>query len=340
MKRLLSYFLLLTFGLLVHVPSIHAADNHSELAGGYTIEGIPNKNQIDKNVSYFYLDEKPGATDTIKVKLINDSSERKILNIKVTNANTNINGLIDYTGTLKDSKALKVPLNSIISPKTQEVKVNPKSDAEATFNIKMPKKKQKGIILGGIVVSEKQNKTQNKQNMSIGSTYSYTLGVLLTNKPSEPIKQNISVQLESVKAILSDGKKVVQANILNPNPYLFGEATVSGKIMNKDETKVIQETKKEHVKIAPQSVYPFQFDWKKENLKPGIYVFIGKVKTNNDEWTFRREFTITDETAQKINKESVFKVQIPNWLKIIVILLIILSVTDLIYIIVTRKKNS
>lgn len=339
MKRLLSYCSLLIFTLLINIQVVHAADSKSELMGGYTIEGVPNKNQIDKNVNYFYLDEQPGAEDKIKVKLINDSSEQKVLNVKVTNANTNINGLIDYTGTIKDSKALKVPLTSIVTPKSQEVKVAPKSEAEATLNIKMPKEKQQGIILGGIVVSEKQDKDQNKENMAVGNTYSYTLGVLLTNEPSASIKQNKSVQLESVKAILSDGKKVVQADILNPNPYLFGEATVSGKIMNKDETKVIQETKKEHVKIAPQSVYPFQFDWKKEELRAGTYVFIGKVKTNDHEWNFKKEFTITDDVAKKINKESVFKIQIPKWLTISTVIIGIITILDLIYVILRRKKH-
>lgn len=172
----------------------------------------------------------------------------------------------------------------------------------------------------------------------MGNTYSYTLGVLLTNDPSIEIKQNKSVELESVGAILSDGKKVVQANILNPNPYLFGEAIVSGKIMNEKETETIQETKKENVKMAPQSVYPFQFDWKKEELKPGSYVFEGKVKTNDNEWTFKKKFMITSEKAKEINTKSVFKVYIPNWITYSVYILVVISVVGTIYIIVRRKQ--
>jgi len=54
-------------------------DVNAEENGGYTIEGALNEHQIDKNVSYFYLDEQPGIQDQIKVKLINDSATEKTL---------------------------------------------------------------------------------------------------------------------------------------------------------------------------------------------------------------------------------------------------------------------
>lgn len=66
--------------------------------------------------------------------------------------------------------------------------------------------------------------------------------------------------------------------------------------------------------IAPYSSFPFQFDWKKENLKPGIYRFVGKATSGDKEWLFEDEFEITGKQAKKFNKESVFKVYIPTWL--------------------------
>ncbi|HHJ5066841.1 TPA: DUF916 and DUF3324 domain-containing protein [Enterococcus hirae] len=340
MKKWFTYITVIAFSLFIGTQGIHAEDSSGGLMGGYTIEGIPNEHQIDKNVSYFYLEEHPNDTDQIKVKLINDSNDSKVLNIKVTNANTNSNGLVDYTGLLKDHKLLKEPLNSIVKPQKEEVTLAPKSEEIVTFDLKMPSEKQDGIILGGIVVSESKDKSEKNENMAVGNTYSYTLGVLLTNDPNVKINQNISVELENVGAILSNGRKIVQANILNPNPYIFGEATVSGKIMNEDETKVIQEAKKESVKIAPLSVFPFQFDWKKENLKPGTYIFEGLVKTSDNQWKFKKAFTITSEEANKINDESVFKVYIPNYLTYSVIIIGIITLIDTIYIILRKRKNN
>ncbi|MDQ8322411.1 DUF916 and DUF3324 domain-containing protein [Enterococcus faecium] len=337
MKKWITYCILSFFSLSTNI--VYAEQNSSNLMGGYSIEGIPNEHQIDKNVSYFYLDEQPEEKDQIKVKLINDSSSEKTLEVKVTNANTNLNGLVDYTGTLKDHDSLKTPLTSIVKPQENEVKVAPKSEVETTLDLQMPSEKQEGIILGGVVVSEKQDKNNNNKNVAVGNTYSYTLGVLLTNDKEVKMNQNKSVELEKVGAILSDGRKVVQADILNPNPYIFGEATVSGKIMDEQETETIQETKKENVKLAPQSVYPFQFDWEKEDLKPGNYVFEGKVKTEDNEWNFKKKFTITDTEAKKINEESVFKIHIPKWLQYSAVISSTVTVIGTIWLFISRGRK-
>ncbi|HGF7575289.1 TPA: DUF916 and DUF3324 domain-containing protein [Enterococcus hirae] len=341
MKRWFTYGVLSFLSLSIGICNVDAETNSNEPMGGYTIEGIPNDHQIDKNVGYFYLNEQPGEKDQLKVKLINDSSSEKTLNVKVTNANTNLNGLVDYTGTLKDHESLKYPLTSIVTPQENEVKIAPKSEVETTLNLQMPSNQQEGIILGGVVVSEKQDKTEKNQNLAVKNTYSYTLGVLLTNNNEVKINQNKSVELENVGPILSDGKKVVQANLLNPHPYIFGEASVSGKILNEEETQTIQESKKESVKIAPYSIFPFQFDWKKEDLKPGNYVFEGKIKTEDNEWSFKRKFKITETEAKKINKESVFKIQIPDWLEYSAFVSIIVTFLGTIWLIIVRgrKKN-
>ncbi|EGP5661820.1 DUF916 and DUF3324 domain-containing protein [Enterococcus faecium] len=339
-NHLISITMLTALIMLISLPlSVNAQDDKSEVMGGYTIEGVPNEHQIDKNVSYFYLNEQPGEKDRIKVKLINDSNSEKILNVKVTNANTNLNGLVDYTGTLKDHESLKYPLTSIVIPQENEVTLAPKSEVETTLDLKMPSEKQEGIILGGVVVSEKQNETEKNKSVAVKNTYSYTLGVLLTNNNEVKINQNKSVELENVGPILSDGKKVVQANLLNSHPYIFGEASVSGKILNEEETQTIQESKKESVKIAPYSIFPFQFDWKKEELKPGNYVFEGKVKTEDNEWSFKKKFKITETEAKIINKKSVFKIQIPEWLTYTALITSIVTIGGTVWLVVRKRRK-
>lgn len=312
-------------------------DSSAELAGGYTIEGMPNEHQIDKNVTYFFLNEQPGEKDKIKVKLINDSNKEKVLNVKVTDAATNSNGLIDYTGNSKNNKIMKTPLTSIVIPEKKEVKLPPKSEVETTLDVQMPEKKQEGIVLGGVVVSEKLNDKKDNKNIALSNIYTYTIGIILTNDQHVEIYQNKSVELSKVEAKLSDGKKIVQADILNPNPYIFGEATVFGRILEND--KVIQEEKKEHVKIAPFSIYPFQFDWKKDKLQAGTYIFEGKVTTSDNEWNFKQKFTISDKDAKEIDSNSVFKVHIPNWLSFSLIFISVLAIGNLIFVIVRRKRS-
>ncbi|MBK5028601.1 DUF916 and DUF3324 domain-containing protein [Enterococcus faecium] len=316
MKKKISFilFTLLCFSNWL-TSSVHAEENQSS-QGGYSIEGIANEHQISSDVSYFYLYETPGSTDQLKVKLINQSDSEKILQVKVTNANTNSNGLIDYTGKLPDHQTLKTPLTSLLKPKEEHVTVPAHSEKIATLDLAMPPKEQSGIILGGIVVSDITDNQTEESQLSVGNTYSYTLGVVLTNDKEGKISvdNGIDITLEKVEAKSVSGKRIVQADILNDNPYMLEQSTVEGKILSEKGNKVLKERKVENVRMAPYSVYPFQFDWEKENLEAGTYIFKGSVKTANDTWEFTKTFTITDKETKEINKKSVFNVQIPSWL--------------------------
>lgn len=314
------------------------SSSSSQLAGGYTIEGVPNEHQLDKNVSYFYLKENPGDKDQVKVKLTNDSSEEKTLEVKVTNANTNANGLIDYTGQLKDHRSLKYPLTSMAKATQKEVKVPAKSSVETAVDIQMPKQTLPGVTIGGITVSEKQSEKKKQNELSIGNVYTYTIGLVVTNESVVEPKKNVSVALDHVGAVLFDGRKMVQADILNPNPYMFTDATVKGKIYEKGATKALKEQEKSNVSIAPYSVYPFQFDWEKEELKAGTYVFKGTVEANGKTWNFDQEFDISAEKAKTINHDAVVKIYIPSWLTYSSYGLSVVSILGTIYLFLRRKK--
>lgn len=338
MKKWFIYGICL-LSLLNSSMNVLAEDSSSQLAGGYTIEGIPSERQLDKNASYFYLKELPGETDQVKIKLTNDSEKEKTLEVKITNANTNSNGLIDYTGQVKDHPSLKNPLSSIARPSQKEVNVPAKSSVDTTIMIKMPKQTLPGIIAGGIVVSEKQEKEKEKKELSLRNIYTYTLGLVLTNESQvEPMK-NVSVLLDKIGAVLFDGRKIIQADILNPNPYVFSNATVKGEIFGGNNSKPIKSQEKTNVSIAPYSVYPFQFDWKKESLKPGKYLFKGSVSAKEKTWEFEKAFEITAEKAKKINKESVFKIYLPNWLTYSYYVLGLLSILGTIYLVYRRKNK-
>lgn len=336
MKKLVKF--LGICGLLTGVFSSTVYASEETEPGGYTIEGISNKNQLDPNVGYFYLHENVDAEDSVKVKLINSSDSDKKLNVKITNANTNANGIIDYTGKLKDHTSLKVPLTSIANVTEKEVVVPKESSVETEIKIKMPEEKLSGVVVGGIVVSEKTSESSSTEKIALNNTYSYTLGLVVTNENKVELNKNVSVELDSVGATLFDGKKVIQADILNPNPYIFSKATVKGKILEKESRKLVKQEEKENINIAPYSVYPFQFDWKKEDLKPGKYIFSGSVEANGKSWKLEKEFEITSGKAKKINKESVYKIYIPNWLTYSIYSLVVLSVGGTIYLFI-RKRN-
>lgn len=319
------------------VPSY--ADESTDTMGGYSVEGIPNTHQVDLNAGYFDLSEQPGEKDQLKVKLVNNSDKDKSLKVTVTNGNTNSNGIVDYTGDSKDHSSLKTPLTSILKATQDTVTVPKHSEVETTLELSMPKEKFEGIILGGIVISDDTESNKKSDGMSMGNIYNYTLGVVIRNNAKTEVYKNVSVELETIETKLDYGKKVVQVNFLNPNPYILGEATVEGKILDEESGKVLQEQAKDKVVIAPNSVYPFQFDWQKEEIKPGNYVFEGVVKTKDQEWKFSHKFSIEEETAKELNEKTAFKVHIPNWLKMASIVLFVLMISFTIWAVIKKKKG-
>lgn len=316
LKKKLSRCLLLFTIVFSFAQSniVLAEDKVNETVGGFSVEGIPNANQLDKNSSYFYLKEEPNTTDKLTIKLNNSSNKDKVLDIKVVDANTNSNGIIDYTGSLKNNKTLKLPLTSMVKPKEKEVTVPKNSSVETKLTVSMPAEKFSGVVLGGVVVSEKKDKEKLKEG-TVGNEYSYTIGIVLTNENKVELFKNISVELEKVGPVLSAGKKVVQADILNPNPYVFSKAEVTGTVYEEGSSTKLKESTMQNVSIAPYSTLPFQLDWQKEDLKPGNYVFKCSVKTAENTWNFEKKFEIKNNEAKEINTESVFKVILPNWFK-------------------------
>ncbi|EGP4754762.1 DUF916 and DUF3324 domain-containing protein [Enterococcus faecium] len=335
MNKIFKLLCISFLSLSLSSPTAYA----SEVTGGYTIEGIPNENQLDPNLGYFYLHESANTEDAVQVKLINSSAEDKTLKVKITDANTNINGLVDYTGNIAKHPSLKTPLTSIATATQQEVTVPKNSSVETEIKIKMPKEQFKGVIVGGINISEKQSENQDTKKLALSNTYSYTLGLVVTNENKVDINKNVSVELESVGAELFDGKKVVQADILNRNPYIFSGAKVTGKILEKDSKDLVKKEEKQNVNIAPYSVFPFQIDWQKENLKPGKYIFKGIVETKDNKWEFEKEFEIIAEKAKEINNESVFKVQIPEWLTYTALSASVVTIGGTVWLVIRKRRK-
>jgi hypothetical protein len=337
MKLLATMLPMLFVGMALTPMNAQAAET-----GGFTIEGVPSDHQIDDSISYFYLHEDPSEKDSLGLKLINASDKEITLNVSVSDANTNSNGIIDYSGDLENHAALKTPLSKILKPESSEVKVPANSEVTIQLNLQMPAKKEDGVILGGINVSEKQEKQTDKQEkgtISVGNTYAYTLGVALTNENEVDLYRNESLELDDVKAELFDGHKIVKATMLNPHPYIFSEATVTGKIMKKGSDKAIVEKEMTDVSIAPQSVLPVNFDWGKKNLEPGRYVYQGKVTSGEREWDFEKEFVIEAQEAKEINEESVFQVRIPQWLILMAISFGVISTVGTGYLQIKKGKG-
>lgn len=320
MKRLLPIFSLVV--LILFPLTSYAEDTkeskritENEKRAGFTVQAVLPENQINDRIGYYHLLMTPEQKQTIEVKIMNTSAEKQTYKVEVINAATNKNGLITYDERdKKPDKSMKLPIDKVAKPKTKEVSVDGYSEGKAEIDIQTPKESFQGILLGGIRISLKsEEKEDDSKGMSVKNTYGYAIGLILTEQNFAPVYGETDLKLVKLKPEIDYGSKVLEASIQNPHPEAMQKLTAEGKIVRKGQKKSLADNKLENVKIAPNSVFPFQVDWGMQDVSAGDYTFIGKIKGETKTWDFKQDFTITREVAKKMNEQTAFRIFIPSW---------------------------
>lgn len=315
----------------------------NEKSAGFTVQAVLPDNQINDRISFYHLLVQPGGTQTVEVKIFNSSAEKQTYRVEVIRAATNKNGLITYDERDKPAdKSMQMPITNIAKPKHKEVSVEGYSEGKAEIDINVPTEPFSGISLGGIRISLKSDdEDESEQGMSVKNTYGYAIGMVLTENADQPIYGETELKLTALNPEVDYGSKVLEASIQNPHPEAMEELEAEGKITKKGSDKVIAKHSLKDFKIAPNSVFPFQIDWGMLEVAAGEYTFTGKVKGKTKSWEFKEDFTITREMAKKMNKQTAFRVIIPEgWMNAFygAILLTVILALFLILRLIKRKK--
>lgn len=291
------------------------AITENEKRAGFTVQAVLPDNQINDRISYYHLLVQPGGSQTVEVKIFNSSAEKQIYRVEVIRAATNKNGLITYDEREKPAdKSMQLPITDMAKQKNKEVTVDALSEGKAEIEINAPGETFPGIALGGIRISLKSDKEDDaEKGMTVNNTYGYAIGMILTEDANSPIYGETELKLQELKPEVDYGSKVLEALIQNPHPEAMQNLEAEGKITRKGSDKVIAKNSLKNIKIAPNSVFPFQIDWGMLEVAAGEYTFTGKVKGETKSWDFKQDFTITREMAKKMNKQTAFRVIIPEW---------------------------
>lgn len=338
LKIIIGVALILTLGIKTS-PIIAHAENEPKVSFkqlvGVRVKPIIPTNQVDSTIPYFYLREKVNSSDTVQLKLINDSNEAKEFSVNLNNASTNRNGLIVYETDKYDKEYLKNPITNLAKVDETDVTIPANGSKLVNIKINTPSEEFKGISVGGIVVKEKtkKNKTEGMENI-----YSYTVGLVLTEEKNPHLYEHTDLKLTSVKPVLDNGYKLIEADILNPYPEIFDKMKIKGSILN-EKGEVILSNELEKVGIAPQTIFPFSFDLGKDELNPGKYTFEGIAYADEKNWIFKQDFTILPEEADQINNNALNKYVLPNFIYWIIIILAIETVGCIVYNFNRKRKR-
>ncbi|ERL63707.1 hypothetical protein L248_2247 [Schleiferilactobacillus shenzhenensis LY-73] len=222
----------------------------------------------------------------------------------------------------------------------QDVVFAPKETGYVNFELNIPDKSWKGLLLGGVMavpINEESN-TVTRKGTILHNDYGMTIPVTLRTDPKAV--NTINLRLNTIKpALLVDNTIGVSINVQNTSPgFSDGKLDIAAKIYHKGSKKVLRSKTVKGTSFAPNSNYNFGVSWKGKPLEPGKYHLSWKSTIGGvQNWNFERDFTITNAAAQRLNNQAGFK---PNylWLWILLAVLLVALIVIIAYY-YGRKRN-
>lgn len=306
--------LLLLAGLILLIPTLAHADEDAQDPAGYTVESVIPENQVDKEKTYYYLRMAPEQTQTIQVKVISTQKEPVVVHLAIHDAVSSEVGAIDYAAEKPTlDKSLREPITSFVTIKDNLKKVTVENFEEKIieYEIKMPKEPYAGVKLGSLRFVHKGDEGKKNESGLIPE-YARVIALMLT-EDEDTFNHGAELHLKKVQLSLSNGRKVIAANIQNDQPKVLQKMTIKGQVKEKGKSEVLAKHEMEDFSVAPNSNFNFEIPLGVERFLPGTYVFTGEAKGDGRTWKWDEEFTVGEKQAEKVNEETVFKLQVPKW---------------------------
>ncbi|UPJ19164.1 DUF916 and DUF3324 domain-containing protein [Bacillus cereus] len=271
----------------------------------FAVTAVIPENQVDKNQTYFDLKMEPGQKQTLQVQMKNDTDKEVEVEVETyaNTAITNNNGITDYSVVNPEfDTTLKTPFSKIAKVQ-KETKIPAKSTVVVNVNIEMPTESYDGVILGGLYFKEKEEEDKKKsEGVQIKNKYAYAIGVVLRETDAE-VKPDM--KLNEVKPGQVNARNVVTANLQNIKPAMLKNLSVDAKVYTEKGKDILHETKKENLRMAPNSNFDYAISWDNKALEPGTYRLEMKATDGDQKWEWTKKFTIEGKEAQKLNDTAV-----------------------------------
>lgn len=307
-KKIIPFFLLyIVLFFMAGIPTYAeeaTTENGADAYGEFNYRVILPENQYDPEVSYFDLMMTPGQQQTLQIELENASDHEMQIEVSLNGAKTNRNGVIEYgPSDIQDDKSLKFKFTDLV--KAQErVTLAPKSKTMLDVTIAMPETHYDGLIAGGIKL--KQVIKRDGAQGGVVNEFAYLVGMILRESETPVLPE---LELNDVYPGLSNYRNAVHINFSNIEAEYLNDMTVDVQISPKDSEEVLYDTKSAGMRMAPNSLIDFPVTMNGERMVPGDYKAHIIVTSGNRRWEWTREFTITDEDADKFNGQDVSLVQ-------------------------------
>lgn len=320
------------FGCLVGTLNVWAQD------ADYEVKAIPSIKQVDKTKTYFDLRLTPEETHTVKVKVTNKSDQERTINTKVKTATTNSNGVVEYINS-DQNQSIDLPydLSKLVKANTPAITLAPHESKEVDYAIAMPKKDFSGILSGGIIFtsdSMEEKSAESTADVAIKNQFGYVIALVLHGEK----EVTPDLQLSKVNLGQINNRNTVFAQLTNPKAAYLNKLNVNVKISKKNTDKVLYETEKSDLQMAPNSVFNYPVSLQETEFKPGKYVLAVQAESKGKTWDFEEEFEIKATEAKKLNDQAYIHQDKNNYL-LYIILLFVLFVLILLFVLYRRRQQ-
>lgn len=303
---------------------------------GFSVEPIFPDTQIDLQKGFYFIKAEPDQSQELVLKIRSTNVNPVNVKVYIKNAYTNANGMIDYdSDNYKRDTTLVNSVEEITSVSENKVTVQNFEEKIVKIKIATPNEEFSGVKAGSICVMKDDSA---KTNEGVSSTFGYRIGLLIT-EDSQVYDDGSSLNLLAVQPAVHLGKRVIQAQIQNPESKILEDLTIETKLYKKGSDEVIKKRKANNMRMAPNSQFEFSTNWGIDPLKNGTYILRVSAKSRENVWEWDKVFTIGEEQAKKINEEASFTITYPEWIPIVVMLIGITSILLIGFLYVCSKKG-
>lgn len=317
-----SYLLcLVLLGLVVLAYPLKsfAADKNDPL--GFVVQAVRPDTQIETDKTYFFIETKPNISQKLKIKIKSTKKEPVKVKLDVTNGVTNESGEIEYISETDElDESLTNPLTDFVEFPEDEITVENFEEKIVEVVVTPPTESYEGIKLGALVF-KLIDEEESKEKKVVANEYEFRVG-LITSESDAEYKDAKALDLIDGKFVLRNGKKQVVGIIQNPEPKIAENLKVIGSVRKKGSENVLKSKIVENARMAPNSQFNFNIDWGMDKVEPGEYTL--KIQASNDEesWEWTKDLAISQDKAKKMNEDTVYRVVLPKWVPIVVVVVL------------------
>lgn len=300
LKRISGWLLagLLLMGILAGVTPVTAA----KIPANFAATPLLPKNQVSAKAGYFDLQVTPGATQVLKLAVTNPSGRPRTLQVIPVNATTADSGHAVYIPTDRPADASAQTTFTKMTSGAVTVSLAAHQGKTVTFHTQIPAGGFTGTVLGGLFVTDRNATRSSTENgdisdFRINNRYAEVTAVALQCRPQQKLRTNL--KLAAVGLHQPNNQPMAFARIRNLTPALFGDLTVTARVIQDSTGKQIATQTLRDGSMAPNSWFDDNISLGNQPLAAGQYTLKLHLTSGQRAWNFSGNFTLTRrQTAQ------------------------------------------